>query len=600
MTDRHIDDYGLIGDTNTAALVHRNGSIDWFCSPRFDSGACFAALLGGRDNGLWSIRPQSPEWRTSRTYRDGTLILETEFETDTGRVRLLDFMPPETRRPRIVRIVEGVDGTVPMEMEFVVRFDYGSRIPWAHRVGKGLELAAGPNALRLDFEIDLFPSGLTHKAEFEVRRGRKIPFILSWHPSHERRSPHHDALRELKETEEWWREWSGRCTYDGPWSEAVVRSLIVLKALTYRPSGGLVAAPTTSLPESPGGVRNWDYRYCWLRDATFSLYALMINGYLAEARSWRDWLLRAIAGQPDSMQIMYGPAGESQLPEFELPWLKGYRSSRPVRMGNKASEQFQLDVYGEVMDVMYLAERSGVPVNPTAWGVQKQLLDALERRWEEPDDGIWEVRGRRRHFTHSKVMAWVAVDRAVRSVEMLGLEGPLDRWKQLRAAIHSEVLKNGYDKNRGAFTWYYGSESLDAALLMMPLVGFLPATDPRMVSTVDAIRKGLLEEGFVRRYELHKDPHVDGVQGTEGAFLPCTFWLADNLELQGRKDEARELFERLLATRNDLGLLAEEYDPLNKTLLGNFPQAFSHVSLINTALNLTSEQGPAHHRRSGH
>jgi GH15 family glucan-1,4-alpha-glucosidase len=593
-----IEDYALIGDTNTAALVGRDGSIDWFCSPRFDSPACLASLLGDEGNGHWSISPAGGASRVSRRYRGETLILETEFATRDGTARVIDFMPPEERFPRIVRVVEGVRGTVPMRMELAVRFDYGSRIPWVHRVGKGIEFAAGPDALRLDFEVEIVPRGLTHHADFEISEGQRIPFALCYHPSHERRPPRIDASESLDRAERWWSDWSSTCRAPKEWREPVVRSLIVLKALTYRPTGGIIAAPTTSLPEDMGGVRNWDYRFCWLRDATFSLFALMMNGYLTEARSWRDWLLRAIAGQPELMQIMYGPAGETRIPESELPWLGGFRGSRPVRIGNEAAAQCQLDVYGEVMDSMYLAAESGVAPNPTAWGLQKHLMRSLEDRWKEPDQGIWEVRGPRRHFTHSKVMAWVAVDRAVRSVERLGLDGPMDEWKRLRQDIHDEVCQRGYDPDLGAFTWYYGSKSLDAALLRIPLVGFLPPSDPRVVGTVAAVRQGLAADGFVRRYEPESNSFVDGLSGNEGAFLPCTFWLADNLILQGRKREALALFRHLLKIRNDVGLLSEEYDPQTKALLGNFPQAFTHVSLVNTALNLSSAAGPAHRRRA--
>ena len=598
MGSQRIEDYALIGDTNTAALVSRDGSIDWFCAPRFDSPACLASLLGDEGNGHWSIRPAGEATRVSRRYRGETLVLETEFVTRSGTARLVDFMPPEAKYPRIVRIVEGVSGHVPMKMELTARFEYGSRIPWVHRAGTGIEFAAGPDALRLDFSVQVIPRGLTHGADFEVSKGLKLPFALFWHPSHERRPPRIDAFDELERAERWWSNWSGTCRAPEQWREPVVRSLIVLKALTYQPTGGIVAAPTTSLPENPGGVRNWDYRFCWLRDATLSLYALMMSGYVAEARSWRDWLLRAIAGQPELMQIMYGPGGESRVPEFELPWLPGFRDSKPVHVGNEAATQRQLDVYGEVLDSMYLAARSGVPPNPTAWGLQRHLMRALGERWKEPDEGIWEVRGPRRHFTHSKVMAWVAVDRAVRSVESLGLEGPVHDWKRLRDEIHREVCEEGYDADRGAFTWYYGSKSLDAALLRIPLVGFLPATDPRVTSTVAAIRRELALDGFVRRYQSEENSNVDGLSGGEGAFLPCSFWLADNLILQNRKREALALFRQLLEIRNDVGLLAEEYDPAEKTLLGNFPQAFTHVSLVNTALNLSSTSGPAHRRHA--
>ncbi|MCL5735015.1 MAG: glycoside hydrolase family 15 protein [Actinobacteria bacterium] len=599
MGNQRIEDYALIGDTNTAALVSREGSIDWLCAPRFDSAACFASLLGDAGNGYWAIHPVVQTRRLSRRYRGETLVLETEFVTREGTARVIDFMPPERRLPRIVRIVEGVSGQVRMGMELAVRFDYGSRVPWVHRVGRGIEFTAGPDALRLDFAgVDITPRGLRHEADFVISEGQRIPFALSWHPSHERRPPWVDTQTLLTATERWWATWATVCQAPEEWREPVVRSLIVLKALTYGPTGGIVAAPTTSLPEDPGGVRNWDYRICWLRDATFTLYALMMNGYISEARSWRDWLLRAIAGQPELMQIMYGPAGESRLTELELPWLAGFRDSKPVRVGNEAAAQYQLDVYGEVMDSMYLAGRSGVPPNPTAWGLQKHLMRALSERWSEPDQGIWEVRGPKRHFTHSKVMAWVAVDRAVRSVERLGLEGPLREWKRLREEIHSEVCEKGYDPDRGAFTWYYGSKSLDAALLMMPLVGFLPAKDPRVRNTLAAIEQDLVVDGFVKRYRAEAASRVDGLAGGEGTFLPCTFWLADNLVLQNRRREARSLFRRLLGIRNDVGLLSEEYDPKERAMLGNFPQAFTHVSLVNTAHNLSSTRGPAHDRRA--
>lgn len=593
-----IEDYALIGDTRTAALVSKTGSIDWFCAPRFDSGACFAALLGTTGNGHWSISPIRADAAITRRYIGDTLVLQTDFRGADGHARVIDFMPPDTKRPRIVRIVEGVSGQMPMNMELAVRFDYGSRVPWVRRIEQTLQVVAGPDALRFDFDVPITPRGLTHAADFTLKRGQKAHFVLSWHPSHERRPPPIHADTALTQTLDWWTDWAARCTYSGQWRPAVVRSLIVLKALTYRPTGGLIAAPTTSLPEAVGGVRNWDYRYCWLRDATFSLYALMLGGYTAEAASWRDWLLRAIAGQPELMHILYGPAGESRLPELELPWLDGFRQSRPVRIGNGAAEQFQLDTYGEIMDAMYLAGRAGVRRNPTAWGLQKHLLGFLEQRWTEPDEGIWEVRGPRRHFTHSKVMAWVAMDRAVRSVQLLGLNGPAERWMDLRDRIHREVCEKGFNDRRGAFTWYYGSESLDAALLMIPLVGFLPPDDPRVRSMVAAIERDLLVDGFVKRYEAEASAPVDGLPPGEGAFLPCTFWLADNLVLQGRMREAKAVFRRLLDIRNDVGLLSEEYDPVARTMLGNFPQAFSHVSLINTATNLSAGEGPARLRRS--
>jgi GH15 family glucan-1,4-alpha-glucosidase len=595
-----IADYALVGDTSTAALVGRDGSIDWLCVPRFDSAACFAALLGDRSNGRWIICPRrgasgAPP-RVSRTYRGHTLILETAFQTPDGRALLTDFMIPEANTRRIVRIVRGLSGRVAMETELIVRFDYGWRIPWVRRLGRTLRFVAGPDALRLDFSVEMAPRDFTHAGEFEVTQGQTVAFVLSCHPSYERAPAAIDPLAALRRTEQWWNDWSQRCTYTGEWREAVLRSLIVLKALTYHPSGGIVAAPTTSLPEALGGVRNWDYRYCWLRDATYCLYALMMNGYTSEARRWRDWLLRAIAGQPKRMQIMYGPAGETRLDEYELPWLDGFAGSRPVRVGNAASSQRQLDVYGEVLDAMYLAGRSGVPPNPTAWGLQKHLMRSLEERWSEPDEGIWEVRGPERHFTHSKVMTWVAVDRAVRSVERLGLTGPVDEWRRLRQEIRQEILDKGYDPRRRTFTWYYGAPDPDASLLLIPLVGFLPPADERVVGTVKAIERELMVDGLLQRYRSGESSAVDGLPPDEGAFLPCTFWLIDNLVLQGRLEQARTLFERMLSIRNDLGLLSEEYDPKAGRMLGNFPQALSHVSLINSALNLTGGPGPASER----
>jgi len=567
-----IADYALIGDMSTAALVGRDGSID----------ACFAKLLGNTQNGRWLLSPQEKPIQTSRRYRADTLILETEFTTAEGRARLVDFMIPGARTPHIIRIVEGLEGRVPMEFELVVRFDYGSRIPWVRRTGQVLRFIAGPDSLQLHFSAHIEARDFTHAGKFDISAGEKLPFVLTWTPSYERSPRAVDSLVALAKTERWWRDWSAKCTYSGPWREAVVRSLIVLKALTYERSGGILAAPTTSLPETIGGVRNWDYRYCWLRDATFSLYALMSNGYTSEARRWRDWLLRAVAGQTGQMQIMYGPAGEARLPEFELPWLDG-----PVRVGNAAAGQRQLDVYGEVMNAMYFAGRAGVPKNPSAWGLQKHLMRLLGDCWREPDQGIWEVRGPRRHFTHSKVMAWVAVDRAIRSTERLNLTGPVTQWKRLREDIYREVLAKGYSAKRESFTWYYGGSELDASLLMIPLLGFLPPSDPRVVSTLAAIEEELLQEGFVQRYAAKTAPSVDGLPAGEGAFLPCTFWYVDNLLLQGRLNEAQTLFERLLSLSNDVGLLSEEYDPKAGLMLGNFPQAITHVSLIITALNLT-------------
>lgn len=587
-----LEDYALIGDLQTGALVGRDGSIDWLCLPRFDSGACFAALLGDEGNGHWSLRPAGGLKRTVRRYRGPTLVLETEFETQDGIVRLVDFMPPREERPDLVRVVEGVRGRVPMRMSLAIRFDYGSIIPWVRRQDGALQAIAGPDAVRLDAGVEIEAEACTHVAEFTVSEGDRIPFVLTWYPSHLEPPQPVDPLQAVTDTEAWWREWAEKCTYEGEWRDLVVRSLLTLKALTYQPTGGIVAAPTTSLPETLGGVRNWDYRYCWLRDATFTLWALMVAGYMDEARAWRDWLLRAIAGVGRDTRILYGCAGERRLPELELTWLGGYEGSRPVRIGNAASEQFQLDVYGEVMDAMHQARAGGVDPDATAWAMQRELMEFLEAAWCEPDEGIWEVRGPRRHFTHSKVMAWVAADRAVKAVERSGLEGPLDRWKRLRADIHEQVCRQGYNPERGAFTQYYGSGKLDASLLMIPLVGFLPATDDRVRSTVDAVDGELCIEGFVHRY-VADDDSVDGLPPGEGAFLPCTFWLVDNLALLGRRREALEHFERMIGICNDVGLLSEEYDIRGRRLVGNFPQAFSHVSLVNSARNLSRGGGPA-------
>ena len=591
-----IEDYAIIGDNETAALVGRDGSIDWFCTPRFDSAACFAALLGTPEHGRWLLAPRDAVRRTHRRYRDRTLVLETDFECADGTVRVVDCMTPRQRYPDIVRVVEGIAGSVKMRMELVIRFDYGSVVPWVQRLNDGrLTAIAGPDALCLQTPVDHHGEGFTTVAEFVVARGERVPFVLTWYPSHTSPPEASDPLRAVDETEAWWTEWCGRCAYDGQWTEAVERSLIVLKAMAYAPTGGIVAAPTTSLPEQLGGVRNWDYRYCWLRDATFSLYALMIAGYVDEARAWRDWLLRAVAGVPSDMKTIYGPAGERRLSEYEIPWLPGYEASAPVRVGNAAAEQRQLDVYGEVMDAMHTARRTGIPSDAASWKLETALMEFLESAWQEPDEGIWEVRGLPRHFTHSKVMAWVAFDRAVTAVERFGCEGPVERWKRQRDAIHAEVCRRGYDAERGTFVQYYGARQVDASLLMIPLVGFLPATDPRVRGTVATIERELLVDGLVRRYP-HDSTHVDGLPAGEGVFLPCSFWLADNLCLLGRNDDARRLFERLLSLRNDVGLLAEEYDPGARRLLGNFPQAFSHVALINTARNLSAEGGPAAHR----
>jgi GH15 family glucan-1,4-alpha-glucosidase len=587
-----IEDYALIGDCHTAALVGRDGSIDWLCLPRFDSPACFAALLGGPEHGRWLVAPADEVRAVRRRYRDDTLVLETEFETATGTVVLVDCMPREGGD--VVRCVEGRRGRVPMRMELILRFDYGSVVPWVRRTDEGLVAIAGPNGVVLHTPVALRGEDLRTVAEFDVSAGERVPFRLAWYPSHRPPPPLADAESRVADAEAWWRTWSSRCTYEGEWRDAVVRSLITLKALTFGPTGGLVAAPTTSLPEWIGGTRNWDYRYCWLRDATFTLYALMIGGYLDESRAWRDWLVRAVAGQPSQGQIVYGVAGERLLPEWTVSWLPGYEGSAPVRVGNAATAQLQLDVFGEVMDALHVARRAGLPPDENAWRVERALVAFVESAWREPDEGIWEVRGGRRHFTHSKVMAWVALDRVVKAVERFRLPGPVERWRRVRAEIHEDVCRRGFDPGRNTFVQFYGAGGTDASLLMIPLVGFLPPGDPRVRGTVAAVRAQLITDGFVRRYV--PEPDVDGLPHGEGAFLPCTLWLADNLALQGELREARELFERVLRAGNDVGLLSEEIEPGSLRLLGNFPQALSHVAVINTARNLSATGGPAEHR----
>jgi len=582
-----IEDYGLIGDLQTAALVSRHGCIDWLCFPRFDSGACFAALLGDEENGRWSLRPASDITSAQRRYRGDTLVLETELACDEGVVRLIDFMPPRGEAPDVVRIVEGVEGTVPMKMRMSIRFDYGSIVPWVRRKDEGLHAVAGPDALLLATPIDLVGRNLHTEAEFDVAPGDRVPFVLTWFPSNQDLPQHTDAEQALVDTDSFWREWVTDCVHVGRFREPLVRSLVTLKALTYAPTGGIVAAATTSLPEALGGVRNWDYRYCWLRDATLTLLALVRAGYDGEARAWRDWLLRAIAGRPGEVQIMYGIAGERRLTEVELEWLPGYERSTPVRIGNAASQQRQLDVYGEVLDALYHARLSGLEPSKDAWALIRKLLQWLEKGWREPDEGIWEVRGPRRHFTHSKVMAWVAFDRAVRMIEEDGLGGPVDRWRALREEIHDEVCREGLSEKLGAFTQSYGLDRLDASLLMIPLVGFLPADDERVVATVAAIERELVEDGLVTRYRADEEnTDVDGLPPGEATFLPCSFWLVQVYALQGRLDEAEKLFERLIGLRNDLGLLSEEYDVKAERLVGNFPQAFTHLTLVDAALTL--------------
>jgi GH15 family glucan-1,4-alpha-glucosidase len=591
-------DYALIGDMQTAALVSTSGSIDWLCLPRFDSAACFAALLGTAEHGRWQIAPVVPVRSVRRRYRGATLVLETEFTTDAGVIRVVDCMPPRQADPDVVRLVEGVSGDVPVRMDLVIRFDYGSIVPWVRTVGGALTAIGGPDALSVWTTVSIRGVGLTSQADFVVRAGEQVPFVARWHASHVSTSEPVDAVQAVRDTERWWEDWSSHCTYEGPWRREVLRSAITLKAMTFSPTGGIVAAATTSLPEQPGGVRNWDYRYCWLRDATFALYALIMCGFTDEAAAWRDWLLRAAAGDPSKLQIMYGPAGERRLPEIELPWLPGYAQSRPVRTGNGAYSQRQLDVYGEVMDALHAARRAGLHPTSEAWNFQRALLNSLETLWCEPDEGIWEVRGPRRHFTHSKMMAWVAFDRGIKAIERFGLDGPRARWCEHRDRLHAEICARAYDPRRNTFTQFYGSAELDASLLMMPLVGFLHSEDPRVQGTVSAIERELVEDGFVRRYRTSDAGAVDGLPAGEGMFLPCTFWLADNYVLLGRGDEAHALFERLLSVANDVGLISEEYDPKSRRLVGNFPQAFSHVSLINTAMNLARGGGPAEHRRS--
>jgi GH15 family glucan-1,4-alpha-glucosidase len=592
-----IEHYALLGDCQSAALVSLDGSIDWLCLPRFDSDACFAALLGNGDNGFWKIAPTSPVRSVRRAYRPGTLTLETEITTDEGTILLIDFMAVGEPSADLVRFVIGKRGEVPVRMELVLRPGYGNNVPWVQRMTDGLQAISGPDRFRLTTTAAALLQGkdLRTLADFHVRAGDRASFVLDWTPSHVAPPAPVDPDEALERCDKFWSEWSSRAKVDGPYGEIVKRSLITLKALTYEPTGGIVAAPTTSLPEWIGSVRNWDYRYCWVRDATLALYSLLSAGYTDEARAWRDWLLRAAAGAPSQLQILYGIAGERRLVEVELEWLGGYEGSKPVRIGNKASSQLQLDVYGELMDTLHLASESGLASDGAAWAVQRALVTHLETAWTQRDCGIWEVRGPERHFTHSKVMCWVAFDRAVKAIEKWGVSGPLGRWRAMRDTIHADICANGFDTSIGSFVQYYGSNEPDAALLMMPMVGFLPPDDPRMIGTVAAVERMLMKDGLVQRY-IPK-PHVDGLPEGEGAFLACSFWLADALVLLGRTDDARVLFERLVGLANDVGLLSEEYDPVARRMLGNFPQALSHVALVNTALNLSRAEGPALHRR---
>jgi GH15 family glucan-1,4-alpha-glucosidase len=589
-----IEDYAMIGDCHTAALVARNGSIDWLCLPRFDSPACFAALLGKPEHGRWLIAPAGEAKCIRRQYRGDTLVLETDFETPDGVVSLIDAMPLREKELNLVRMVVGKKGKVAMRTEFILRFEYGSIVPWVRRHERGIRAVAGPDSVILQTDVPLHGKDFTTVADFTVAEGEEVPFVLTWHDSLAPPTSTPHPMRAIRATERWWQEWSHRCTYDGPWRDALMRSLITLKALTYLPTGGLVAAPTTSLPERLGGVRNWDYRYCWVRDATFTLYSLLMGGYTDEARAWREWLLRAVAGKPSQLNIVYGLAGERRLTEIELGWLPGYENSSPVRAGNDAHRQFQLDVFGEVMDALYLAQRTGLHADDDTWRLERGLLEYLESAWKEPDEGIWEFRGPPQHLTHSKVMAWVAVDRMVKTADMLRAKGPVLRWRRLRQQIHDEVCDRGFDAVENCFVQSYGSKEIDASLLMIPLVGFLPPGDPRVRGTIEAIERHLVKDGFVARYATRSG--VDGLPAGEGAFLPCSFWLVDDLNLIGRRDDALRLFERLLGLRNDVGLLSEEYDPEHQRLVGNFPQAFSHVALINSVFNLARTPGPAEHR----
>ena len=599
MTHR-IEDYALIGDTRTGALVCRNGSIDWLCVPRFDSPACFAALLGDPDNGQWIVAPQDAPRAANRRYVDDTLVLETTFETDAGSVRLTDFMAitPDDDSIDLVRIATGLRGAVPMHFEARFRFEYGSVIPWVRRREHGLTAIAGPDALRLVTPLELEGKDWSTVADFTLKEGQTVPMVLTWHRSYDVPPPPRDPTTMLHDTLRWWRGWSSSCEAPAEWRDAVVRSAVTLKALTHADTGGIVAAATTSLPEWPGGVRNWDYRYCWLRDATFTLYALMMTGYTDEARAWREWLVRAVAGEPTKLQIMYGLAGERSLEEREIPWLTGFAESRPVRIGNAAHQQKQLDVFGEIMDAFHSGRTHGLDPSDEAWRIQLELIGEVEEHWRDGGSGIWEQRAPDRRYVYSNVMAWVAIDRAVRAVERFGMKGPLNTWKKLRQTMHDEICREGFSEERNAFVQYFGGKTLDASALLIPLVGFLPPDDPRIVGTVDAINRELVDDGFVRRYATGDGS--DGLPHGEGAFVACSFWLADNLAMMGRTSEARTLFERILDTRNDVGLLAEEYDPVGKYQLGNFPQAFSHVGIINTACNLAKGAGPAERRANPH
>ena len=591
-----IEDYALLGDLQAAALVGRDGSVDWLCLPRFDSPACFAALLGGEDAGRWRLAPAGASRAARRSYRGPTLVLDTEWVTGDGHVRVTEFMPPRGEAPDLVRIVEGLSGRVPMELELKLRFDYGSITPWVQRRDDGLTAVAGPDFVRLATPVELHGHHMMTEARFEVSAGQKVPFVLTHSGAHRDEPKDVSAEQALTDTMQFWTTWIQGCRYHGRWQNAVHRALITLKALTFAPTGGIAAAATTSLPEQPRGKRNWDYRYCWLRDATFTLQALLGTGFLGEAREWREWLVRAVAGDPSKLQIVYALDGARRIPEQTLDWLSGYEGATPVRIGNDAATQFQLDVWGEVINGLHAARAAGLPGSDSAWDLQKGLLDFLEGNWEQPDSGLWEFRGSRRHFVHSKVMAWAGVDRAIKTAQDYRLDAPVDRWDALRTRIHRDVCERGFDAERGTFTQFYGSRGLDAALLLLPKVGFLPWTDPRIVGTIDAVRAELSDHGFVHRYQPGADGDVDGLSGTEGAFLACSFWLVDALCGIGRTAEAEALFEGLLQVRNDVGLLSEQYDTRTGRQMGNVPQAFSMVGLVNSALQLSA--GPAQSKKT--
>jgi GH15 family glucan-1,4-alpha-glucosidase len=577
-------------------LIGCDGSVDWLCFPRFDAPACFAALLGSEENGRWMLAPLGEVRRVRRCYRGDSLILETEFEVaDAGRVTVIDWMTPGSGGPNLFRLVRGDEGAVRMRLDLVIRFDYGAIVPWVRRSASGIRAVAGPDSLYLHAPVELHGENMHTCSEFDIRAGESIGFELAWGNTYDLQPQKNDVQASLRETQAWWEQWSNRCRYGGEWRDAVMRSMITLKGLTYAPTGGIVAAVTTSLPEKIGGVRNWDYRFCWLRDATFTLYALINGGYTEEARAWREWLVNAVAGRPSDLNIMYGLSGERRLTELTLDWLPGYEGSKPVRIGNAAWTQHQLDVYGEVLDALNLARRSGLDPSEDAWRIEREMMKFLEDDWDQPDEGIWEVRGPRRHFTHSKLMAWVAVDRAIKSVERFGLQGPVERWRGLCGRIRKDILEHGYDRSQQCFVQHYGGKTIDASLLMMPLVGFLPPRDPRVLGTVAAVERHLMRDGLVARYQTAED--IDGLPEGEGMFLLTSFWYVDNLGLQGRYREAREHFERLLSLQNDVGLLSEEYDPVAKRMLGNFPQAFSHVGLVNSARNLEAAGGPAEDRQ---